>query len=152
MEGTPVLGVDHYRIGVEVTNLRKFLYAVGQSDKQIKRDLYRGLARAGRIASERASQVAPVRTGRLAAGYYVRVRGSSGDILNRQPYAAGAEWGLHGKWKGFRRYPAFGTGASRGRGRFAWRAVVEKREEIRDAVTRELQRAIELLGWAEKVA
>lgn len=139
-------------IGVEMTNLPKFLAAVRAADREIARDLYRGLTRAGRIAVDRAREVVPVRTGRLRAGYYARVVRNQGEIASRVPYATGAEWGLHNQWKGFRKYPAFGTGASRGRGRFAWRGVIERREEILEAVTKELQRAIELLGWADRVA
>ncbi len=139
-------------VGVEMPNLPRFMRALREADREIRSEMYRGIVRAARPVVERASQLAPVRTGRLAAGYYARARSSGGEILNRMPYAAGAEWGLHGKWKGFRRYPAFGTGASAGRGRFAWRAVLEKREEVLRLITEEMQRVIELMGWAERAA
>lgn len=139
-------------VGVEMPNLRRFLSAVSAADRQVRSEMYRGIVRAARPVVERASQLAPVRTGRLAAGYYARARGAQGEIVNRMPYAAGAEWGLHGKWKGFTKYPAFGTGAPAGRGRFAWRAVLEKRQEVQEAITAEMQRVIELMGWAERVA
>lgn len=135
-------------VTVEMTNLRRFMLSLRQADRSIRSEMYRGIVRAGRPVAQRASELAPVRTGRLASGYYARARMGSGEVLNRMPYGAGAEWGLHGKWRGFRRYPA----AAGERGRFAWRALVEKQDEVRDIITAEMQRVIELMGWAERVA
>lgn len=134
--------------GVEIENLRQFRAALRASQTGAEKELRNGLKAAGVPVVARAKVVAPMRTGALAAGYSVRVSGTNAVVANRVPYAAGAEWGRRGKWRGFLRYPAFGTGSAAGRGRFAWRAVVEERPQILAIITEKLREIIGLQGWA----
>jgi hypothetical protein len=57
----------------------------------------------------------------------------------------GAEWGRHGKWSGFSRYPGPEPG---GTGRFAWRAVQDRAEQLAGVITEEIRPRLELNGWA----
>ncbi|HXF72684.1 MAG TPA: hypothetical protein VNO79_08775 [Actinomycetota bacterium] len=137
--------------GVEIENLGEFRRALRRAQDGAPRQLSAAIRRAGRPLLERAAEVAPRGpSGKLKRSYRLRVSGTSGRVFSAVPYGAGAEWGLHGKWKGFRRYPAFGTGAARGRGRFAWRAVVERKEEIVAVISEELRQIITIQGWAKE--
>lgn len=130
--------------GVEIVNLRSFQRALRASEAGATRELSRAIRAAGRPIVERARVLAPRRTGLLASAYAIRASGTTGNVINRAPYGAGAEWGLHGKWKGFRRY----RGVQGGRGRFAARAVEERRDEIVRIMTDELREIITISGWA----
>ncbi len=134
--------------GIEIVNLRSFLSDLRRAEDASGRELTAALKEAGRPVLERTRQVAAVRSGRMRGGYVIRVRGTSASIQNAVPYSAGAEWGLHGKWSGFTRYPAFGTGSAAGRGRFAWRAVVELQNEVARIVHEELTDIVQIHGWA----
>jgi hypothetical protein len=94
---------------------------------------------AGRTTSSSRS------TGALLKSYKIRASGSSGYLQSTVPYGAGAEWGLYGKWSGFRKYPGIEPG---GRGRFAWRAVYESRDEIVKIISTELEDVLRIQGWA----
>ncbi len=134
--------------GIEITNLRAFRTQLRRAEDATPRELSAAIRKAGAPVVERAAQLAPRRTGDLSKSYRIRTSGTTGQIYSSVPYGPGAEWGLHGKWRGFRRYPAFGTGAATGRGRFAWRAVVERQEEIAQTIADELREIVELHGWA----
>lgn len=118
--------------------------------KQAQRDAFvsaqKGLRDAGKIVLERTRGNAPVGSGRdahpgrLRSSYRVSVRGLYGQIVSSAPYAAGAEWGMRGKWKGFRKYGELG--------RFAWKAVNESAASIADTITEALRDVINLGGWA----
>lgn len=136
--------------GIEITNLAAFRSALRRAQDATPRELSKAIRKAGQPIVKRAAEVAPHRSGALARSYTLRASGTSGRIFSRVPYGVGAEWGLHGKWKGFRRYRAFGTGASRGRGRFAWRAVVEREEEIAQIITEEIREILTIHGWARR--
>lgn len=133
---------------VKIVNLPQFRAAIRASISGTTRELSAAIREAGRPVLERARQVAAKRTGRLAGSYYIKATTTQGSIMSRVAYGAGAEWGLHGKWSGFRRYPAFGTGAAAGRGRFAWRALVERGEEVRDLMYERLEDIVRIHGWA----
>lgn len=133
---------------IYIENLALFRKALRRAQDATPRELSKAVKRAGAPIIQRARQVAPHRTGTLAAGYTLRASGTTGRVFSRVPYAVGAEWGMHGKWAGFRRYKAFGTGASTGRGRFAWRAVVEGQDETARIITTELREVLQLHGWA----
>ncbi len=143
--------------GIEIENLRAFRRDLRASEAGTSREMTTALREAGRPVLERVRQVAAVgrrpkdpHPGLLRRSYSIRTAGSSAFLGNKAPYAAGAEWGLHGKWKGFRKYPAFGTGGSRGRGRFAWRAVVERQDQVQEIVTERLREVIQIHGWARE--
>ncbi len=133
---------------IEIENLAAFRRALRISETGTARQLSAAIRKAGRPILERAGEVAPHVTGELARSYRLRVAGTSGRIFSAAPYGAGAEWGLHGKWAGFRKYQGFGTGASVGRGRFAWRAVVERQRQIIAVLSEGLEQIIKIQGWA----
>jgi hypothetical protein len=140
---------------VEITNLRAFQRDLRAALGRAPTELTAAIRAAGKPVLARAEQLAPVGTasydphrGALKAGYRVRAAGNVGKLVNRAPYSAGAEWGLHGKWSGFTKYAAFGTGASKGRGRFAWRAVVEKQDEIVRLIYEGIRGLVTIQGWA----
>lgn len=127
---------------VKVVNLKLFLRDLRAAEDASPRELSKAIRAAGRSPLERVRQLAPSRSGRLRSGYSVRAAGAIGRFVNLQPYGAGAEWGVHGKWSGFMRYGP--------RGRFAWRAVQERAEEIAQDITEGLKEIIEILGWARR--
>ncbi len=146
--------------GVRIAGLTELRNDLRRALGAYPKALAAGIKRAGAPLAPRASGYAPVGrsdqggqsgraypAGALRAGYRLSVRGSTGSVVNPVPYAAGAEWGLHGKWAGFTRYPSAGTGGGRGRGRFAYRAVFESEAEIVDAIDKELNDVLTVYGW-----
>jgi hypothetical protein len=131
--------------GIEIENLAAFRKALRLADGATPRELSKAIRKAGQPIVKRAGQLAPRVSGQLARSYTVRASGTTGKLYSRAPYGPGAEWGLHGKWKGFRRYRAVGVG---GRGRFALRAVVEREDETASIITDELREILTLHGWA----
>lgn len=128
--------------GVYITNLEQFRrdlkYAVGASP----REMTAAIKRAGGVFLQTTKSYAGMasRTGTHAAGFKLQVRGATGALINLVPYAAGAEWGIHGHWSGFMRYGA--------PGRFAYKAVQDKADEFAAIVAEELRDVAELHGWA----
>lgn len=150
--------------GVAIENLAQFRRDLRAAEASGTRDLVAALRAAGVPVVERASELAPVGpteqggvsgrqfpAGSLRSGYSVSVRATAASLVNKVPYSAGAEWGLYGKWSGFRKYPAVGVGASAGRGRFAWRAVFERQEEIAAIIFEGLRELVTIRGWAAEV-
>lgn len=130
--------------GVYIENLSQFRSDLRAAEAASPREMSKALKRAGGMLLSATKSYAPTITGLLVSGYKLSVRGTTGAITNRVPYAAGAEWGLHGKWTGFLRYPAAGDG----RGRFAYRALVEKSDQLVSAIADEMREIVELHGWA----
>lgn len=128
------------RVGVEIENLAAFRREVARADRSLLGELRAGLKKAGEPPLKEAQREVPFRTGRLSRGYTIRISGSAASIVNKQPYAAGAEWGQFGKWSGFRRYG--------GPGRFAWKAVEDQAEQIEETLYEALRELIELGGFA----
>lgn len=131
--------------GIEIENLATFRKALRLAEDATPRELSKAIRTAGAPIVKRAGQLAPHVTGELARSYTVRASGTTGKLFSKAPYGSGAEWGLHGKWRGFRRYRGVGTG---GRGRFALRAVMEREDETAAIITEELRDILELHGWA----
>jgi hypothetical protein len=142
--------------GVRVKGLRELRRDLKASRAALPRQLTVALRKVGIPVAAEAASYAPVgrrkadtHKGMLRGGYRVSVRAARGAIVNRAPFAAGAEWGMRGKWKGFRRYPAPAPG---GRGRFAWRAVWEEREAITNGIADALKDVLTAQGWFHKAA
>lgn len=138
--------------GIEIEGLTAFRKALRTSGTEMPRRLTAALKLAGRPPLEAVARYAgqtstgPRSTGALARSYKIGTAGSSAHLRSTVPYAAGAEWGMGGKWSGFRRkYPGIEPGP---KGRFAWRAVVEQRDEITAIITEELGELISAQGWA----
>lgn len=125
---------------VSITNLSAFRRDLQAAEDASPRELTKGLKVAGGIVVAEAKVIAPRVTGTLEAGYKASVRASTGNIVNSVPYAAGAEWGTHGKWSGFLKYG--------GPGRFAWKSIEIRQNEIVEAIAIALEDIVALHGWA----
>jgi hypothetical protein len=127
--------------GVYIENIAQFRRDLKAAEDASPRELTAALKGVGtRVILPTTRAGVPMRTGELAAGYKVSVRGTAGAIVNRVPYAAGAEWGTRGKWSGFNRYG--------GPGRFAWHAIDSRQEAILEGIAEGLRSVVELHGWA----
>lgn len=126
---------------VEIENLAAFRTQLRRAEGATVRDLSSALRAAGKPIVDRTRAVTPTLSGFLAKSYAVSVRGTTGSIGNKAPYAGGAEWGRHGRWKGFDRYGQAGS-------RFAARVVDERSDEIAAAVLDGLEDVVTIYGWA----
>lgn len=134
-------------------NLDEFLDAWERAaedgvDEHVESRMREQINDTARLASTYAE---PTRTDKphkhLADSYKGRVRKRRGNVtraqvINRRPYAKGAEFGQHGKWKGFRQY---GPRAER----FAWRARQDKRDDFHRALLAAIERAAVETGFTE---
>lgn len=139
--------------GIEVVGLAELRRALRASGSGLTRELPKALRLAGKPPLDKARSLAgrtsssPRSTGALQRSYKIRTAGTSAFLASSVPYGAGAEWGLYGKWAGFRKYPGVEAG---GRGRFAWAAVLTEREAITAVLTRALEDLLRLQGWANE--
>jgi hypothetical protein len=125
---------------VVITNLAAFRRDLKAAEDASPRELGKALKAAGGPILSETKGKAPVVTGTLAGGYKLSVRGTVGSIVNRVPYAMGAEFGTRGKWSGFNRYG--------GPGRFAWQAIETKQDEVLTLIVTGMSEIVELYGWA----
>lgn len=140
-------------LGVTVDGLDEFRRALRASGTGLTRELSKGIRAAGKPPLAKAKSYAgainsPRSEGHLAKSYRVSARGTSGHLLSKVPYGAGADWGVYGKWSGFRRYPPGPESA--GRGRFVWRAVMDTDREIEEVLTRAIEHLLTIQGWASE--
>jgi bacteriophage HK97-gp10 putative tail-component len=126
--------------GVRIEGLTEFRAALRSAAARYPVELPRALKAAGIPIMVEASALAPVRTGALASGYKVSVKGTTAAIVSGVPYAGGAEWGQQGKWAGFTHYGPPGA-------RFAGRAVEDQETAIALIVETELRDIIGAFGW-----
>lgn len=126
--------------GIEIVNLREFRRDLRRAIDARPRELARAIREAGKPALAEARRRAPRRSGRLAASLRIQTRGTSGSIVSRAPYGAGAEWGRRGRWRGFTRN--WGSPP-----RYAWPAIEAKQEEIAEIIFRELRAIVTAHGW-----
>ncbi len=123
---------------VTVQGLSEFRAAVRKAAGAAPREIPLALKRAGVPIVAQAASNAPHRTGRLAAGYKVAVKGTTASIVSTVPYAGGAEWGQRGKWAGFEGSPP----------RYVWPAVEAQEETVQLIIEHELLEIIGIYGWA----
>lgn len=133
---------------VTIVNLNEFRSALRRAINETPRELTKALKLAGVPVVRRAGELAPSGSrkddkhpGALKGSYGTSVRGTTGTIVSKVPYGPGAEWGIHGKWKGFINYGPRGK-------RFAGRAVDELADEIVRLVTLGLNDVLEIYGFA----
>lgn len=124
---------------VQVEGLKEFRAALKAAEKNAPRELSKALKKAGVPVAARASTLAPRLSGLLAGGYKITTQGPAASLVNRAPYAAGAEWGFRGKWKGFLKYGA--------PGRFGWRAIQELADKIAADLYAGLREILTAYGW-----
>lgn len=126
--------------GIVIENLAEFRRDLKRAVDATPRELTKAIRAMGAPVLSELAVIVARRRGRLVKGYRIQVRGTSGSVINREPYALGAEWGMHGKWKGFQKYG--------GRGRFAWRAVTDQQEAIARIGLEQLEDIVTIHGWA----
>jgi hypothetical protein len=132
--------------GVVIENLSAFRTALRRAEQATPRELSAALRRVGIPIVAGIRTIVPTgpardpHPGLLRGSYRVSVRGTIGSVVSKAPYAAGAEWGQHGKWAGFARYGE--------PGRFAWKTVEEESDLIVEEVFRGLTDVAQIYGWA----
>jgi hypothetical protein len=87
----------------------------------------------------KAKPYAPKASGALAGSGKILAGGNKGRVVFKQVYAPGAEFGAHGRWKGFEKWGATP--------RFGWRALDESADEIFRIVTDGLLPIMTAYGW-----
>jgi hypothetical protein len=125
--------------GAYIEGLAEFRRDLRRAAVAVPRKLPLALRAAGKPLLKDLEGIPARRSGDLAAGYRVRVRGANADLTNVEPYAGGADWGQRGKWSGFQKYG--------GPGRFAARVVVERAELIAELVYAGLRDVFTAYGW-----
>lgn len=123
---------------VTIQGINEFRAAVRKAAGAAPKEIPLALKRAGVPIIAQAAASAPHRTGRLAGGYKVAVKGTTASIVSSVPYAGGAEWGQFGKWAGFEGAPP----------RYVWPAVESQEEAVELIVEHELLEIIGIYGWA----
>lgn len=123
---------------VTVEGINEFRAAVRKAAGAAPKEIPLALKRAGVPIVAQAAANAPHRSGRLAGGYKVAVKGTTASIVSSVPYAGGAEWGQFGKWAGFEGAPP----------RYVWPAVESQEEIVELIVENELRDIIGIYGWA----
>ncbi len=123
---------------VTVEGLNEFRAAVRKAAGAAPREIPLALKRAGVPIVAQAASNAPHRSGRLASGYKVAVRGTTASIVSTVPYAGGAEWGQRGKWAGFGGAPP----------RYVWPAVEAQEATVELILENELRDIVGIYGWA----
>jgi hypothetical protein len=146
--------------GVKIVGLDALRADLKAASKAGPRALTKGLRAAGKPVLARTRELAPMtrrkayaggpHPGELKASYRIRIRGTQASIVSTAPFGAGAEWGVRGRWKGFLKYP--GAPDDPRRGRFAWRAVLENRDQIAAAVDAAMDEIETIYGWAHRSA
>jgi hypothetical protein len=131
---------------IVIEGLSEFRAALRAAEEATPRELTAALKAAGLPIVQRAAYFAPKRTGQLAASYKASATGTRAQIVSKVPYGAGAEWGTHGKWAGFKKYR--GAPDSGDRGRFVWRALLELSDEVMDDIANRLEEILTIHGWA----
>ena len=122
---------------VTVTGINEFRAAVRKAAGAAPREIPLALKRAGVPILAQAAAIVPHRSGRLAAGYRVAVKGTTASVVSSVPYAGGAEWGSHGRWLGFPGAPP----------RYVWPAVEAQEATVEALVEHELLEIITAYGW-----
>ena len=102
---------------IGLRDLRRDLKAIGQG---LPRELTKAQKEAGEVIARRARELAPRRSGRLAASIKVSAAGTRVAVKSSLPYASPVHWGWRAR--GIVGQP------------FLWQAVEEKRDEYVDAL------------------
>lgn len=125
---------------IYITNLAQFRRDLKAAEDASPRELTKAIKAAGVPIVAEAKSSVPVVSGTLAGGFKASARGATGSLVNRVPYAMGAEFGKRGKWSGFNRYG--------GTPRFAFPAVEDKADEVVTIIATQMGDIIALHGWA----
>lgn len=129
----------------QLEGLTELRAALKEAGPKLTRELSLELRQAAKEVQDEARDKAPVRSGNLRKGYKAYAKGSKRrvefGVRNRKPYAAGAEFGQRGKWKGFQKYGPRGN-------RILFASYDEaKAMQIADDVFDRLARVANARGW-----
>ncbi len=123
--------------GIVIVGLNQFRADLRRAQGAYPRVLTAAIRKAGFPIIARAHAITPRVSGRLAGGWRVSVRGTTGSITSSVPYSGGAVWGVHGKWSGF----------SGVRPRYVDPEANPLPQRIQDILDRELRGVLEAYGW-----
>jgi hypothetical protein len=126
--------------GIYISNLKEFQADLKAAMDATPRELTKALKVGGQPIIDSLRGIPAHRSGALASSYKASVRGTTGSIVNAQPYAGGAEWGAHGHWKGFMKYGP--------PGRFGALAIEVQADAVLQLIAEQLKDIITLHGWA----
>ena len=122
-------------IGVE--DLREFRRDVRRADKEIGRELQKGLRESAQLVARRAGVLAPRRSGAMAAGYRGTARGDRGIVRNPVFYSRMIEFG----WN------PVGSGTDVRGMNVIGRALEQEESEVMDHLQDSMDDAARRLGW-----
>lgn len=135
--------------GIQIQGLAEFrrdLKRAGESTKGANAVMKKAgavvLARAAGLAPKGDASKGDPHPGQLAASGRVLAGGNKGRVVFRQAYAAGAEFGSHGRWKGFEKWGKTP--------RYGYRALNETTDEIAKIVEEGFAELVSIYGWAHR--
>jgi hypothetical protein len=97
------------------------------------------LAHAGQPIVSMSAAAMPKRSGALAGGLSLQVKGPVASFMSAAPYGPGAVWGSRGKWSGFERYG--------GAPRFVVPQLEARINTMAEQIARELHPVFSAYGW-----
>ena len=97
---------------------------------------------AGAPVLAKAASLAPKASGALAGSGRIMAGGTKGRVVFKAAYAAGAEFGSHGRWSGFEHWgqPP----------RFGYRALSEEADNVGRILTEAMVDVFTAYGWFEE--
>lgn len=131
-------------VQMELNGLVEFRHALDQAADATPRELTSALKSASKKVAMEARGYAPRKSGKLAKGYKPYARSGKTKVetgvRNKVPYAPGAEFGMKGKWKGFRHLGARAK-------RILFKAWAHWKDRLPREVFREVSRVAQAHGW-----
>lgn len=132
--------------GIQIQGLAEFrrdLRRAGENTKNVTGVMKRAgapvLAKARAYAPKGEEAKGDKHPGQLAGSGKILAGGNKGRIVFRQDYAAGAEFGSHGRWQGFDHWGATP--------RYGYRALNESADEVVKVLAAGLQDVVSMYGW-----
>jgi hypothetical protein len=132
--------------GIQIQGLAEFRRDLRRAGEGTK-DATAVMKKAGQVVLAKAVGYAPKgdsgrgdkHPGALAGSGKILAAGSKGRVVFRQAYAAGAEFGSHGRWQGFDRWgqPP----------RYGYRALNETTDQIAQIVADGMAEVVSVYGW-----
>lgn len=132
--------------GIQIQGLAEFrrdLRRAGESTKSVTAVMKRAgvpvLAKAQAYAPKGEEAKGDKHAGELAGSGKILAGGNKGRVVFSPVYAPGAEFGTHGRWKGFDKWgqPP----------RFGYRALNESVDEVAQIIADGLEEAVTAFGW-----
>jgi hypothetical protein len=132
--------------GIQIQGLAEFRRDLRRAGEGTK-DATAVMKKAGQVVLAKAVGYAPRGTtesgdkhpGALAGSGKILAAGTKGRVVFRQAYAAGAEFGSHGRWQGFDKWGATP--------RYGYRALNETTDQIAQIVADGMADIMSVFGW-----